>query len=230
MPDEATQDPGTTQDTPDEAQTEAPPQGTREVEPEADTQDWEKRYKDLQSEYTRAQQQNAQYEAAIEIAQDPEHPQYAEAREVLRLEAQRAEDDDEYEDPVDELRAEIEALKTERRSEKERAQWDTLVNGVETHVADLTKDLKLTDRQRQAIVREALDEDEPTHERTIEIVKEWEADLDKDLEGRWKAYKDTKRVTAPGSGAAAVEKIDKSDPKQRVEYANRRFEELTAEQ
>ena len=99
MADEPTQDPAIEQDTPAQDATQDTPEAEAPEQSEQQTQaeiDYEKRYQDLQPEYTRATQEAAQYRQIIELAQqgDPD------ALEILGLEAADEDTEDDGLPPI----------------------------------------------------------------------------------------------------------------------------------
>ncbi len=104
--------------------------------------DWEQRYKDTQADYTRVAQERAEYEAVVSAAQDPDHPQHTEALNYLGLEAAEAEEDeDEYLDPYDELRAELDQLKEGMSAQEQAAQEEAVEDAEDAYVSQQLEEI-----------------------------------------------------------------------------------------
>ena len=110
------------------ANADAPPV---EETPGNDT-DWQKRYSDLQPEYTRASQEAAEYRRLIQAAQqgDPD------AISRLGFEIADGETDDtpEYEDPYEKLQGEIAELRQWREEQQQQSQQEQLLQQAEQHI------------------------------------------------------------------------------------------------
>src|SRR5436309_1979379 len=127
MADEPSQDPG--QDTLDQQPQQPPAQDTATEGQTADT-DWEARYKDLQSEYTRTTQENAQLGELFAALQDPE--QQAQVLEHLGLELADQEDtppdpegfeSGEYVDPVEQRLGQLEEYLAGQQESEQQADF-----------------------------------------------------------------------------------------------------------
>lgn len=232
MPEEATETPASQDTSPDDApvQTDTAQEST-DSEPDVN---WERRYADLQPEYTRAtqeaselRQQQEQLRTALVIAQDPEHPDYVRANEMLGFEVEDSED--EYESDEDALQQRLDQL--EERFEQsdqeaemaalEDAEWTWLDRELGRLEAD--KGLNLSDEEAYVVVGAALanrlDNDQPDMEGAFEaLTKAWDS--------RQKAWRESKRAPQAPSGATAASDVNLDDKESRREFMLRRSQDL----
>lgn len=196
----------------------AEPEPKGEAEPGSD---YQKRYEDLHPQLTKAQQQNAELNRLFEAAKSGD-PQ---ALEILGLETQ--EDEDEWVDPDDQLRQEVEALKAERQSEKEakeladlEAQEDKFIKG---KIAELekAKGVELSDRARALVESHARANRTDNYEPQVD--EAFEA-FTGEAKSTWERYlqskKDAPRAPVGGPGE---ENIDLSDDDARLRAMAREF-------
>jgi hypothetical protein len=230
MADEPT--PAPFEDTPDDAPQVTPEsQGTEQGQ--ADTSDWESRYKDLQAEYTRASQENAQLNEFYAALQDPElGPQ---ALQQLGYELDQADtedpalqDEEGFYDPTDELWQEVEAIKARQAEEDQTVQEQQFMEQefgyIDSEIAGLEQEhgRQLTEQEANTLGTLALqmrtDEGYPD-------VKGAYGALDGVLTERQKAYVEGKRQAARApDGVPGIDKVNLLDPNQRKQAAARVME------
>ena len=222
--------PAVEQDTPDasveEAQTDDAAPADAEAPDAEDTpqENWEKRYQDLQPEYTRATQEAAQLRAVYEAARNPNHPQHKDALDALGLEVEAGDEDEtEYLDETEELRRELEALKGRFSEQDEQAQQAAFHQAeaefLDNRISELEKKegREFTDHETALLVAAAVadraDDGEPQVEAAFEALKHV---LD---EGRERYLESKKAPRAPGQGASASQKLDFSNEEAVLERA-----------
>lgn len=203
----------------------APDAGTRTEE---ESINWEKRFKDLQPELTKAQQEAARLRAIDEGLRDPQR-----AAEILQeygfavgddgSDSEDEESDDEvYRDPR------VDALLQEREQERETA----ILNDVSGHIDRLLSEAKVDvpPRFKQAILSEAWlrgNGAQISPEVTESVVKEWVDEykqLERQAGDRYIASKRAPHVSPGGTGATEeVLPLDASH-KDRVRYMAERYQ------
>lgn len=206
------------------------PAPAEDTQAESQQVNWEERYQNLQPEFTRATQQLSELDRKLS---NPET-----LRELLAErygyefeEEDENEDTPVYEDPYDELRSEIESLKSERQQEREqqeqaRKQQETFKH-IDSELEKVEKEHgELTDVEADWIGNRALSRPDSSGKPDVQGAYAEFSQLISEKRKAWSSGK--KSVPAPGSGGAAVEKIDKGDPKQRREYMTQRFNELSS--
>ena len=179
--------------------------------------EWQEKYKSLQPEYTRTTQElkaereaREALEAQLAALQQPEH------------------EEDEYEDfdfedsvarqEVQAIKAELEQIKREKAELAEAAYITDQLEDIETEVGR-----ELGQKASDWIGRLAQELRGPDGKPDVRAAY---ADWAAAIEDERKTWVKTKRAPKPGSGTAAVEKIDKSNPKARIAAANQRLQEL----
>lgn len=236
MPEEATEAPEN-QDTPGDDAPESSDTATEESDDSQPQTNWEQRYSDLQPEYTRVsqeaaalRQQTEQIRTAIQIAQDPEHPQHAEALEVLGFEVEDSEDLDEDESEALQRRVEeLEGRFSEEAEEREHAALeDAEWSWLDQEFSRLEKEngVELTDEEAYVVVGAALanrlEDDQPDLEGAF-------AALNKAWDTRQKNWKGSKKGSRPpGQGLAADRKLDLSNTEDRVAAMRDKIEALSS--
>lgn len=196
--------------------------------------DWQKRYLDTQSEYTRAnqeakelRQQQEQVRYALQVARDPDHPQYREALEALGFDVEESEELDE--DETETLRRQVEELRETYQSDQEQREIMQLEAAEDDWLAQNIGALQdkegheFTDNELALLVNYA----------TQNRLTDGQPDLDgafKALSGAWderqKAYRESKRAPQAPNGATAATDIDMDDAAQRREFMHRKLQEL----
>ena len=175
------------------------------------TLDWEQRYKDLQSTYTKTSQEAAelrQYQELVSAIQSDDPEAKAQALDQLGL---AYADDGQSDDPNSALLQRLERLETqigskdeaeqmERLQEQDADYMDTALEGYETQLGrELTKD------EVELLVGNALinrtDDGNPGIEAAIKLYDQ----IDKSAQSRWSS---SKRVTTPSEGQEGTPKED----------------------
>lgn len=183
-------------------------EGTPERTPPEDS-NWEQRYKDLQSTYTKTAQEAAelrQYEELVKNVQSDNPELQAQAAEALGLSFVG-----ENQDPQTALEERLARLEStlgnrdeqeqlERLQEQDADFMDTALEGFETSLGrELTKD------EVELLVGHALinrtEEGSPGIDTAIDLYKK----IDGSAQSRWAS---TKRVTTPTEGREGTEKAD----------------------
>jgi hypothetical protein len=217
MPEEATTAPAEVQDTPSPAETpEAQDTSTTGQE-----DSYRPRYENLQSEFTRKSQEASEYRQRAEafealLSDDAEARQ--KAAETLGYELPEAEPE-EYLDPVDELRAEIESLRNERKAEKEAQtrsqQEEVVIDHVDSQLEAIERSEKVTfsDEEQAAIVALAMskpnDAGLPDVQAAYKWMTGWATDKAGDLAAR-------KRAAQAPQGEVRDREIDMSNRQARI--------------
>lgn len=193
--------------------------------------DWQKRYTDLQSQYTRTSQEAAelrQYQQLVEAVQSDDPEAQAAAAEALGLAFVGQETDPQtaLEQRLAKLETQIgsqtEQQQLERLQEQDADYMDAALEGFETKLGrELTKD------EVELLVGHALinrtEEGQPGIETAIGLYE----GIDSSAQSRWAS---SKRVTTPTQGREGTEKQDLEESHsarvahmmQRFDYNNRR--------
>lgn len=179
------------------------------------TVDWEKRYTDLQPEYTRASQEAAQFRQLVEELRSDDPDTRLNAAQALGLElvddttTQTPTDD---EDPLASLRAEIDEIKSQKQIEQQQRQEMERLQQVETHVEQQLAELDgLDDADKDWIVQRAIHMD-PTPEGMPDIQGAHQAYVQL-INAKKQAWAGTKASPAPpsvaGTSGTQVPDLDK---------------------
>ncbi len=174
--------------------------------------DWEKRYSDLQPEYTRASQEAAQYRQIIDLARqgDPEAIRY------LGLDLAEDDDDLEDEDEAEDFRdPRVDALLQEQAQRAEQAEIDSLESYVDGEIDALAKAAKydLTEAEKDLIFGALApgDDGNPDVARAFKKVTELR-------DAHIESYRKSKKASPVEIGSAGTENIDLSNPGERTKY------------
>lgn len=172
--------------------------------------DWQKRYTDLQAEYTRSSKEAAelrQYRELVDNVQSDDPEVQAKAAEALGLVFEESG----QQDPQSALEARLAKLETqigskdeqeqiERLQEQDANYMDAALEGFETSLGR-----ELTKHEVELLVGNALinrtEEGQPGIEQAIDLYKE----IDGTAQSRWAS---TKRVSTPSEGREGTEKQD----------------------
>lgn len=229
MPEEATETPAAE----GENTSEETPNAEESQEQSEQTEDWHQRYTDLQSTFTpltqelsELRQQQQQLATAVQIARDPEHPQYREAREVLGFEVD--DEDSEFEDDPDALQRRLDDLEERYEADREAAEaaqyeaaeWDWIENNTVQlcEAKGLDPSIEELDMVIAYATANRLEDGQPDLEGALtRLQSAWDQ--------RQKAYVNSKRAPQAPSGASASADIDMDDKEQRREYMLRRMTE-----
>lgn len=225
MPEEQQQAPVEEQETP---QNEATPEqeGTPAAESQEDsesqaTDNWEERYQHLQPEYTRATQELSQYKQLFQAAQQGDPA----ALDALGLEpADTGDDEDEYLDDTERLRAELDEIKQFLNSQSQEQQFQAQEEQEDNEILSALTALEskdnteLSDEETELVLSNALASRDATGKPNVESAY-------KALRAAQKAYQQnyvqSKRAAQVAVGSAGEEKIDLSDDSQRRDYMAR---------
>jgi len=215
MPDEATEAPAVdeTQDTPTETaedtpEVEAPEQSEQQTQEEVD---YEKRYQDLQPEYTRATQEAAQYRQIIELAQQGDR----DALELLGLEVEEQDTEDEDSDqPI--TRAEWQQYQDQQAQERqadesEQAFNDDLWAAVEA--IEEKEGREISDEEASVLRDSAIAQ--VVRGGTFDLSQTWDALRAQDKEAVERYVNSKKQARTAPLGSAGDRKIDTSTPEGR---------------
>jgi hypothetical protein len=198
-----------------------------ETPQEVEGGDWEKRYKDVQSTYTKTsqelaqiKQQAARYEQALQ-SDDPEALATLLAEFGWQLPAGNTEETD-VPDPVQQTVQEWEAFKAQQAQERQEAQLDQLEKTIDAGIAAEAKALgiELTDRARNLIFNNALAT--PPGEDGQPNVKQAFADYAAERDEIIKGYRATKTDVPqpPATGQSGTPSVPLGDPKARRALAH----------
>jgi hypothetical protein len=227
LAEEPTTTPAEEQDT--SAEEAAPDQEGTPAEPEEGkpegTDDWEKRYGDLQPEYTRATQRLSEYEQLFQAAQQGN----PDALAALGLEPAGGDDEEEYLDDTERLQQQIAELQQrldgqdqERQSAAYQEQEDTATLEALTQL-EQKDNVELSNEEVELVLGNAL--------------AKRNDDGTPDVNGAYKAlraaqklyqekYVESKRAPKVAVGSAGEEKIDFSNEEQRRAYMVRQVDAL----
>lgn len=222
MPDEATPAPDEVQDTP------------QEVPAQQDTPDevvnYRERYESLRPEFDRKSQA---YAEAQSILQDPE--KLAAYWQEQGYGADEEDDDTFQEEAVDshtyqelqQLRQETAALKEWRAQQEQAASQQSEIAFIDEQLASVENEHgEISDKAAEWIGNRSLvQRDEQGRPDVAKAFEEFRSILEED---RQKYVKTKKVPSRPGSGAAAVEQVDKTTRKGRVNLLTQRMDELEA--
>lgn len=204
-----------------EQDTQAPVADTPEQHDEPST-NWEKRYTDLQPEYTRASQEAAKYRGLVERAQsgDPD------AIRELGFELDTPEEDTSYgTDPNDERISKLEQrLEAQVTEAKQQAQLAQMEQHVERELSSLEG---LDDKARDLVVRLAVAMD-PT-ENGMPDIKAAHAELYGFVDhnkAQWAKTKRAPHVSPNGQAGTSTPDIASMDKTQKAEYMAQRLASL----
>lgn len=227
------------QDTPPDDPT--PDDGDTEVEPTEDESaedvDWQKRYSDLQPEYTRTTQRVKELEALEQwkpLIDDLNHPE--KRRDALNwlLQQEGLELPDEVEEAIEDGDDDLEFRDPrvdEILQQQEQRDMEAAFGEFEKHVDSLLteSELQLTGRERRALINECIEEGF-NQEATKKVVAGWAAEKQSEHDALIKAYVEGKRKqpAAPVKrGASGTEHVplDSEKARQRaaLEVANEAF-------
>lgn len=248
MPDEAQEAPAVEQDKPTDApseveetsadtKAEAPEFFEENFDPSSLPDELQPAYKQLQGAWTKKTQaladQRKEFEAAglspewVTALQNPETKDQALAwflsqhgYELPEEQGEEESDDENFEEENVVRDPRVDDLLKEREQE----QMEALVSDMHDHIEQLAKDkdLSLTDRQRQAILREAY-EAGATPDITEKVFSEWASDLDGWKDKLIKDYRSTKKQAPdppePG-GSPGTTPVPPANRNDRLELAN----------
>lgn len=189
----------------------------------------ERREKEMQADYTRKTQALAEERKAAQQAQtivnaasNPNHPDHEQALAILGLEV-GDDDDDEYVDEEDALRADVEALKDAYLAEQERSEQQAFQDAEDDFVSERIEaleekeGLEFSDEELQLLYDAALsnrkDDGEPDVDGAYGLLKRVYDTRQKE----WVHSKQTPRQ--PGSGRAASRKLNLDNREERISYA-----------
>jgi len=195
------------------------PQGT-----DAPVEDWKKRYDDLQPAYTRATQELAQRERLIEALKSDDADARTQAAQALGLQFVEEEEEEGFEDPTEQLAAEVAAIKAQMESQNQQARQQQLVEQMTATAErelDALPDLDEQDKDwifRSAIVLPRTSEGNLDIQGAHEQFREWEQARQK----RWASSKRAPHV--PANGQEGVQTVDRSTREGRVAYAMSRLQ------
>lgn len=207
------------------------PEGTTPAAPETD---WEKRYQDLQPEFTRTTQELAQHRAIITGLQSDDDETRQQALAALGLEFAEPEDDPNTPDPdqdptgaklaaLERKLAEIDQRETARTQAEASSREQERLDAIEANCQkQLAKIEGLDDATRDWIYTRSL-----TTHHTPEGLPDIEAAHKEFLEfetARQKAWATTKKAPyIPGSGTSATQVPDLDDEAQRHAWMKERL-------
>lgn len=212
---------------------ETPETAATEAAPTQQEVDWAKRYSDLQPEYTRATQEAAQlrkqaeaYQALL-TSEDPDTRR--QAAEILGFEIDEETDDTQHQDPYDQLRAEIQALKGEFSQRAQQEQQQAQIAQMEQHAENEMNSLGLPqdDSVRDWIVSRAVALP-PAQDGMLDIRaahQEFEA-LITAQKKQWADTKRTHAVSPVGQAGTQTPDWDAMSRSQRDEYMTERIRSL----
>lgn len=214
-------------------ETEAPVEDTPtdHTDPPAPVVDFEKRYKDLQAEFTRRAQRDAERDEQLRTYQ--EQIEALQARQPYSPQFDEDDDEEFYDDPSKHptIQAGMQRIAQLEAQLAQQREQDTLQRQAdeESHYIDGELDriesqfkIKLDDDESAIIGREALANRDPLTGRPD--VEGAYATYHRILEGRKKQWVEGKRsAPAPATGPGAVEVPDLDDPEQLEEFLDRAF-------
>lgn len=185
----------------------------------ADT-NWEDRYRNLEADHTRAAQEAAQFRQVIDLARqgDPE------ALDWLGLEAVDDEQDDltdELDDPEDQMRAELDQIKGHLAQQAELAQEQELAQLEEEYLIQSLSELEsqhgqLSDQEQEAILNLAFSYE--TDDGLPDVAGAYQA-FSEASKAAQERYIESKKAPNVEAGAAGLEKVNLSDPTERLKAA-----------
>lgn len=241
MPEEVQEAPAVEQDQPDSA----PQEGTSASEvaftdvnleetPDEITQDWlQDRYQQMQRDYTQKTQALAEERRAFEEVgfdsrwldayRDPDTRE--EALEALlaahgiELEDDEEDSEDYEDDDYDEEDYEDEDDRVDQLEQRvDEREMQELIGALEDHIEELAegKEVELSDRQRQALLREAI-EAGPDEKATERVFSDWYEERDGWSKQAVEAYRKTKQAPPPpqSSGQSGSPEVPIADEKAR---------------
>lgn len=185
---------------------------SREGTPGADTHDdWQKRYTDLQSEYTRSQQENAtlrQYQKWADALQGDDPQAAQEAADNLGLSFVADNENDEYADPYEQLTHRLERLEQnlgsreqqEQQAQREAMDLEVLDRGLGAFEQRIGR--KLEQGEVQLLVSHAVVNRDENGAPGIESAIDLYDQIDRSGQTRWV---NTKRVSVPSTGQEGEE-------------------------
>lgn len=224
MPEEAQQDPAVEQDTPaPEVAEDTPTEAPEQTETDAPETDYQKRYEDLQPEYTRATQEAAQYRQIFELAQqgDPE------ALALLGVEVAQ-EDENVDEDPAERIeRLEQLFVRQEEAQQAQQAQEAFLVDvntGIEA--IEEAEGRTLSDEETRFIIAQAEAQLRAGGELDVASAYQPIETMSKTAVDRY--LKSKRQAQSAPLGSAGDEKIDFNNEDARREQMSRLMEAETA--
>lgn len=210
--------PDATQDTPtptDDAPPDSPDTDAVQSTDSTDSIDWEKRYSDLQPEYTRATQEASQYRRIIEAARQGD----AEALEFLGLDLADTDDDDsdfDADEPIS--KAEFQDFLRQQQEQQElaaqEAEWE---QRAEEHVDETLNKIDPEGKFDAEYIQFLLGAAEPNDEGLPDIESAHQR-FEQFVEARRKEWVDTKRTFRAPGGASPSKQPNLDDPEERREY------------
>lgn len=216
--------------TPDESL--SGPDGTpAEGETHGENIDYEQRYNDLRPEFDRKSQEAAEYrqfQEALSGQSGPEAQQQALLALDIELEGDEDEDDSEYDDDDPDTR--LERIEETLEQQKAEAEQHELVNqeneylqeGIE--VLEEEADREFSDQEIGILASVARANRTDSGYPDLALAYDQLTALSDQQQKAWIASKKTSR--GPGTGTAAQEAVDLSDPDSRIQYAAQRIAEL----
>lgn len=193
--------------------------------PEASDQpevDWQKRYSDLQPEYTRASQEAAEYRRLVDSLRSDDSDTRRTAAEKLGLEFIEDEEPetDEYEDPTEVLRRELDEIKQSISQRDQQAQAEAArtrdINHLDAQLSAIEKQagIELTDEETKLLAGFALanrdDKNLPDVETAWQIYQAAENGLKK----RWASTKKAPHVSPVGRAGTDAPNLDNARERQ----------------
>lgn len=202
-----------------------------------DTTDWEKRYNDLQPEYTRKSQRLSQLEsdpnALIDWVQQyhPDLLDDSDTDEEPEQELDTEDDDDPRWARLEKAEQKLAEIESQREAAEVAGEW----NGWETYVKDLAskEGVELTGRDIKALRSDSIQRNgrPVTPDKAQQALKEHLEDLrvyeEKLLE---RSRKQRKRAPQPpGGGSTATQTPDLDTHQDRVAFMTQRYADLTSD-
>lgn len=199
------------------------------------------RYRQMHGDYTKKTQslaeQRKEFEQAAQAAEtlkrlqtDPE-AQLAALRELAELHGYTLDDDNdepedtEPDDPVEALRQKLDAMEAEKATEREQQAQEQQLHAIDTHVTEQIKAFgesqarQIPEDEESIIVSHAVSAFPPGNNGLPQIdqaIKAYESVINREVERRIEAYRQSKQAPAPGSGQPGTTKEDLNDPEVRI--------------
>jgi hypothetical protein len=205
------------------------PEGTGNVEqPEVEAVDWEKRYKDVQSEYTRTNQEAKQLRGLFEALQSDDADARLAAAQAIGLEFADDEDDTQYADPLEKLSEKVQQLEGHLTERQQHELQEREVARIEAHVdaqLDAIEGLDKADHDwivSRAVALPATPDGMPDIQGAHQEFVAWT----KGQQARWQQSKRAPHISAVGTAGSPALPTDATH-QQRVDFM---LERLQADQ